>query len=350
MKKLFVSLSVGLLSFVLSSCGEPVTSNSTNGGNANGKTTAAAPSKEDLFEREKRATEAFTKGDVKHFEPLLSGKFVTYHEGKRGGRAEELDMISKTKCDIKSSTLEDPQMSKIDDDTYALSYKSTMEGTCTWGDQTMKLPSPVRAATIWIREGTGWNAAYHSETPIMDASSQTPASNAAKADVAKKEPAKADDSKKDTATAATNSSNTSSAETETTAAKSDSVLPDPNTDALVKMHTAGWEAWKAKDSKWFDANLASSFALVAPNGQWVGSKADAVKIWTETMKCEGINNVTISDGFATALSPTVELLTLKGTADGSCDGQKNGPLYQTAVYVKEGAAWKLAFMFEQPGM
>ena len=39
-------------------------------------------------------------------------------------------------------------------------------------------------------------------------------------------------------------------------------------------------------------------------------------------------------------------LTGKGEADGSCDGQKNGPLYTTAFYVKEGDAWKLAFMFE----
>jgi hypothetical protein len=68
------------------------------------------------------------------------------------------------------------------------------------------------------------------------------------------------------------------------------------------------------------------------------------------MKCEGITSVKVTDGFASAISPTVEILTLKGTADGSCDGQKNGPLFQSAVYVKEGDAWKLAFMFESPAM
>jgi hypothetical protein len=68
------------------------------------------------------------------------------------------------------------------------------------------------------------------------------------------------------------------------------------------------------------------------------------------MKCEGITKVSVADGFATAISPTMEILTLKGTADGKCDGQPNGPLYQSVVYVKEGDAWKLAFLFESPAM
>jgi hypothetical protein len=50
------------------------------------------------------------------------------------------------------------------------------------------------------------------------------------------------------------------------------------------------------------------------------------------------------------ISPTVEILTLTGSADGTCDGQKNGDLYQTAVYVKEGDTWKLAYMMESPAM
>ncbi len=68
------------------------------------------------------------------------------------------------------------------------------------------------------------------------------------------------------------------------------------------------------------------------------------------MKCEGITKVSVTEGFATAISPTVEILTLKGSSDGTCDGQKNGGLWQSAVYVKEGETWKLASMFESPAM
>jgi ketosteroid isomerase-like protein len=122
------------------------------------------------------------------------------------------------------------------------------------------------------------------------------------------------------------------------------------TEALVKSHTSGWEAWKAKDAKKLTEITTSTLSVVDPLGNWHSGQANVVKRWTETMKCEGINNVKVSDGFASGLSPTVEILTLKGTADGTCDGQKNGTLNQTAIYVKEGDTWKLAFMFESPAM
>ena len=118
----------------------------------------------------------------------------------------------------------------------------------------------------------------------------------------------------------------------------------------MKLHNQGWEAWKAKDAKTLTEMTTANLAIVDPLGNWMSGRDTVVRHWTETMKCEGVNNVSVSNASATSLSPTVELLTLKGTADGTCDGQKNGPLNQTAVYVKEGDAWKLAFMFESPAM
>ena len=123
-------------------------------------------------------------------------------------------------------------------------------------------------------------------------------------------------------------------------------VADANTDALTKMHNSGWEAFKNKDAKWFDANMTTDFSFVDPIGGWHSGKAGAIKQWTETMKCEGITKASFTDTFASAASPTVEILTGKGTADGTCDGMKNTDIWQTAIYVKEGEAWKLAFMFE----
>jgi ketosteroid isomerase-like protein len=195
--------------------------------------------------------------------------------------------------------------------------------------KTEKMPSPIRAASVWVRDGNTWKAAYHSETMIIDPKNPPPAPPASEK---KEEPKKEE---------AANSN---------TASEPAKPAAGANTEALTKLHQAGWDAFKAKDAKWFNEHLSSDFALVDPLGNWTGSKADAVKAWTETMKCEGITTATVTDGVATAISPTVEILTLKGTADGTCDGQKNGPLYQTAVYVKEGDSWKLAFMFESPAM
>lgn len=334
---------IAAMAAFLMACGGTAENKPANAPANTATKTAAAPTAEALFDMEKKANEAWFKGDKAYFDGMLSDKFVSVEQGQRMGKAELLGMIGSFKCDVKSWNLEDPKMSKINDDTYAMSYKGTFDGTCTGPDaKAMKIPSPNRAASVWVRNGDKWQAAFHGETLIIDP--KNPPAPPAKEEAKKEEP-KADEKKTDAKTddkAASNSNAAAPAPAKPT--------PSTNTDALVKIHTAGWEAWKSKDAKWFDTNMASGFAFVDPMGGYTGTKAEAIKIWTETMKCEGVTKVSITDGFASAISPTVELLTLKGSSDGTCDGQKNGPLYQAAVYVKEGDAWKLAFMFESPAM
>ncbi len=321
-------------------CGAPATNTPGNtNANANSNTAkpvAAAPTADILLAMDKAANEAFIKGDAKHFEEMLSDKFTSFNMGHRMGKAEMAKMVGGMKCDVKTWSLDDPQMAMINADTYVVSYKGNFDGACAGPDgKSMKLPSPVRAASVWVRSGDKWQGAFHGENIIIDpkAPPAAPAKPDAKKDDARKEEPKKDDKAPANATAA---------ETKPT--------PSANTDALVKLHTAGWEAFKAKDAKKFDEMLAANFSMVDPLGGWMAGKTNAIKQWTETMKCEGVTKVSVSDGFATAISPTVELLTVKGTADGACDGQKNGALYQSAIYVKEGDAWKLAFMFESAGV
>lgn len=334
MRKFIILIAAAL---VLAACGSPAGNGPANT-NANSNTNAAkpvaaAPTKEALFEMDKKANEAWIKGDKAHFDGFLSDMFVSAERGQRMTKAELLEMIGSFKCDVKTWDLEDPQMMKVNDDTYVISYKGTFDGSCTMDGKAEKLPSPVRAASVYVREGDKWKGAFHSETLILDP--KAPAPPAAK----KEEPKKADRPAANT-----------SANANTAAAVPAKPTPGPNTDALVKIHTAGWEAFKAKDAKWFNDNLTNDASIVDPAGNWMSGKANLVKQWTETMKCEGITKVGVTDGFATALSPTVELLTSKGTADGTCDGRKNGSLYQTVIYVKEGDAWKFAFMFESRAM
>lgn len=320
---------------LFAACGAPAENKPANTNtNANtAKPVAAAPTKEALFEMDKKANEAWVKGDKAYFETFLGDKFVSFERGERMSRAELLAMIGSFKCDVKNWSLEDPQMVKIDADTYVVSYKGNFDGSCSGPDgKAEKIPSPVRSASIYTRSGDKWVGAFHSETMIIDPKAPPPPP--AKADAKKEEPKKDDK-------AATNSN---------AAPAPAKPAPSANTEALVRLHTAGWEAFKAKDAKWFEANLTADASVVDPLGSWISGRANVIKQWTETMKCEGITKVSVTDGFSTALSPTVELLTLKGTADGKCDGQPNGPLYQSAVYVKEGDAWKLAFIFESPAM
>ncbi|MEQ1644281.1 MAG: nuclear transport factor 2 family protein, partial [Pyrinomonadaceae bacterium] len=322
MKKFTSILIAALAAISFAACGgtaenKPANANATNANTA--KPVAVAPTKEALLDMEKKAGEAWTKGDTAYFESMLSDKFVSFNMGQRMDKAGELKMIGSVKCDVKSSSLDDAQMTKINDDAYALVYKSTFDGSCTFEGKTEKIPSPSRAASVWVRDGDKWKGAFHSETLILDPKSPPPPP--AKTEAKKDEPKKDAETKKES---------------------------PGNTDTLMKLHQAGWEAFKAKDAKYFGDNLASSFSFVDPAGNFVATKADAIKGWTETMKCEGITTVKVSDGIASAISPTLEVLTSKGTADGTCDGRKNGPLWQSAVYMKEGETWKLVFMFESP--
>lgn len=303
--------------------------NATNS-NANATASKAAPSAETLLAMDKQANEAYFKGDTAFFDGFLSDKTVMYDGKDRYDKAAALKMIGSAKCDMKSWNIEDPQVSMIDADTYVLSYKGTYDGTCTEGGKSMKAPSPIRAATVYVRNGEKWQAAFHGENMIIDPKNPP-------APPAKTEPSKADTS---------NANNSASNANSTSAESAPKATADANSDTLTKIHNSGWEAWKAKDAKKFDELLASNFAFLDPAGVWHGNKAETIKFWTEGMKCEGVNNVKFGPGFATPLSPTIEILTGNGTADGTCDGQKNGELSTTAFYVKDGDTWKLAFMME----
>jgi hypothetical protein len=307
---LFLSLCAGL--FI--GCGAPAANtgngNSNVNSNANAsKPTAAAPTADALLAMDKQANEAYFKGDTAFFQGFLSDKAVGFNHGTAVGKDTIVKEIGTAKCDMKSFNLSEPTVVKIDNDNYVLTYKGTYDGTCTENGKAIPSPANVRAATLYTRSGDKWQALWHNENAIVDPKNQ-PA------------PAKADDKKasdkKDDKPAANSNSNSNSNSTSTTAA---GPAKSSNTDALVKLHQAGWDAFKAKDAKWFDANLASGMVFVDPFGTVFSSKADTIKQWTETMKCEGITKTSVTDGYSVAISPTLELFNLKGSSDGTCDGE-----------------------------
>ena len=71
-----------------------------------------------------------------------------------------------------------------------------------------------------------------------------------------------------------------------------------------------------------------------------------LKDWSGT-GCE-VKSVSVTDAAGTMLSPTVGILTFNGAADGTCYGQKVGPILGTSVYVRQGDAWKWTFGINLP--
>jgi hypothetical protein len=338
MKKTLRFILLAAASTFFAACGGPAANTGANNANTNTtKPVAAAPTADALLALDKQANEAYAKGDSKFFERMLSDKFVILTDGgQRMDKAATVKMIAGVKCDIKSMDLSEPAMSMIDADTYALSYKATWDGTCNGPDgKPMKVPSPIRSASIWVRSGDKWQAVFHGENLIFDPTNPPKAAPAAPpkkpAAPSKKERPKQDDK----TLANSNTASNTAAPTRAT--------PDANTDALVKVELALWEAWKEHDAKKLDDLMAKDVSFVNIFGTYLATRADALKDWTGT-GCQ-VKSVSVSDGFASALSPTVEMLTRKGTADGTCGGQEIGgtAIWGVSIYVKEGDAWKFAF-------
>jgi len=330
MKKITPFILLAAASTFLAACAGPAANTGANNANTNTtKPVAAAPTADALMALDRQANEAYVKGNSKFFEERLSDKFVILtNDGQRMDKAATVKMIAGVKCDIKSMDLIEPAMSMIDADTYALSYKATWDGTCNGSDgKPMKVPSPIRSASIWIRSGDKWQAVFHGENLIIDPKAPPPPSAAA----AKKEEPKKDDK---------SSANSNTAATTAAPAKA---TPDANTDALVKVELALWEAWKEHDANKLDPLMAKEVSFVNIFGTALANRADAMKDWTGA-GCQ-VKSVSVTDGFAAALSPTVEMLTRKGMAEGTCGGQNIGgtDIWGVSIYVKDGNAWKFAF-------
>ncbi len=277
---------------------------------------------------DRQAYEAYIKGDGKLFGSFLSDKFVMHEGGRRLSKADAVRLVSDVICEVREGwALTEPQMAKIDDDTYVLSYKSNLEGKCTADGRTEKLPSPVRAATVWVRSGPKWQSAFHGENLIVDP-------RAAPADDKPVEP------KKDDKIAAKANSDAAPAPASTGA--------DPLTDTLMAAERAVWEAWKNKDAKKIEELTAGEITFINIFGTYFANKADVIKDWTGAT-CD-VTGFTLTNGVATAISPTVGILTLTGTVTGACGGKdiSGQKIYGNTIYVKDGDAWKWVFGFNSP--
>jgi len=311
-KKIMKSNSLVTLTLIAAACFAESAADAQNGTKAS-NSVAQPPTIDTLLASDKQATEAYFKGDTRFFESLLSEKFVMRQNGQRLDKAATLRMIAGNKCDVRAWDLDEPWMAKIDTDTYVLSYRSTCDGTCIAADgKPTKIPSPTRAATIWVRSGSKWLAAFHGENPIIDPK-DSPKSALPPAQLAKQTEAKP---------------------------------TDPSTDALVVVETSVWEAWKAHDAKKLEDLTSGDLSFIDIFGNSYSNKPDTIKAWAGAI-CD-VKSVDVTGAVATALSPTVELLTHTGTADGTCYGEKVSSVRGNSVYVKDGEAWKLAFTMNMP--
>ena len=172
-----------------------------------------------------------------------------------------------------------------------------------------------RAATIYARDGGKWKPTFHAEVEIVD-----PKETHAK-------PAEGHQSLGE--------------DREQLADR------DAHTGALLSLEKVVWEAWRTQNVKKIADMTADDISFINIFGVYLSNKADALRDWSGTY-CD-VKNVGFSDTTATMLSSTVGILTFKAIPDGTCYGQKVGPIWGSSVYVKHADVWKWTFGINLPG-
>ena len=218
-------------------------------------------------------------------------------------------MIAEHQCDIKSFSFADEKLTNVGASTAIITIKVTADGTC----EGQKIPASFISASLYVRNGTEWKTAWHGEVPIVDPKAPPPAKTDDK-DAEPKEPIR--------------------------------TMPDSETSELAAIEKSVWEGWMNRDGKKLDSLTARELAFVNIFGGYFTNRADTLKNWTEN-PCE-IKSVDVANAGSVSVTADTSILIHQGTANGTCFGQKVGPVLGTSIYVKEGSAWKLAFTMNMP--
>ena len=295
---------------VFSACLGNALANTANPVNTAEKTPLDGPTKAALVMLEKSAYQAWKSKDARFWDAFLSDKFVGWGSSGRLDKTSAAKEYAGADCEIKSYALSHDQISPLGKDAALITYEATIDGTCDG----QHVPANSWAAAVYVRDGDKWKAIFHASAPVVDP----------KAAPAK--PVDRDEARK-----------------EGTAKPIDR---NARTDAMLAGERAVWEAWKERDAKKLEVLTARDISFINIFGTYLATKADALKNWSGA-GCD-VTSVGVTDAAGTMVSPTVGILTFKATADGTCYGQKVGPIWGTSVYVKDGNAWRWTFGINLP--
>lgn len=113
---------------------------------------------------------------------------------------------------------------------------------------------------------------------------------------------------------------------------------------IIALETAGWEAWKNKDSAWTRDNVTEEFLLV--NSESVSDKAQVIK--ATATDC-AVKSYSLGNFKFVTLDKDSVLMTYTAKQDGVCSGKTiPANVRASVVYVKRGGKWLEALYMETP--
>ena len=112
---------------------------------------------------------------------------------------------------------------------------------------------------------------------------------------------------------------------------------------IIALEKAGWEAWKNKDARWFQANLTDDALSVHAEG--VADKSQSIK---DIGSCD-VKSVSLDNFKFLMIDKDTALITFVGTQDAVCGGKTQpGSVRASSVYVRRGGKWLNVFYTEVP--
>lgn len=293
--------------FILARCGGNVLANNANANDTTERTasTSAGPMKVAVITLEKSVYEAWKSKDASFWVTFLSDKFVGRGSFGKLVKASATKEYTGTDCEIKSYALSDEQLRSRGKDAAIITYKVTVNSTC--GGQ--QLPTNSRVAAIYVRDNGKWKRAFHARAAIVDPKGTL---------------AKSLDRQH--------------------ALNEDNAQPtnrNARTGAMLAVEKSVREALRAHDAKRLADLTAREISFINIFGVHLTTKTDAMRDWSGTY-CD-VKSISLTNAAGTMLSPMVGILTFKARSDGTCYGQKVGPVWGSSVYVKYGDVWKWTF-------
>ncbi|MGI8839060.1 MAG: nuclear transport factor 2 family protein, partial [Pyrinomonadaceae bacterium] len=119
----------------------------------------------------------------------------------------------------------------------------------------------------------------------------------------------------------------------------------PTKETLMTREKSAYEAWKTKDTKFWDTFLTDDFVGYGMTGRL--DRTAAIKQYSGA-DCV-VKSYALSDEQMTQLGADAAVITYKTTYDAICGGQKiPSNTWAAGIYVRSGDKWKGAFHAETP--
>lgn len=115
-------------------------------------------------------------------------------------------------------------------------------------------------------------------------------------------------------------------------------------ERIIALETAGWNAWKNKDKKWFERNTMKEAIWVSADG--ITDKAQYLKELASGCEIKKVSLANFKFGMKTQDSI---IMTYTANQEGTCGGKAvPATVRASVVYVKRGGKWLEALYMETP--